>query len=173
MIRTDLRRIGCCALVPVLMSLPVWGVAQTVYRNVSDSGVVSFSDVATEGAERLELSAAPVRENAQVAQQALIEQQLAVAKALEESRLARAEARTKRLQALAAVQPRTVYYREVDRTRYVGGYWGGRPPHKPGYPGHPGYPSHPGHPSLPIEPPPNVRPPSRPVPFPVQNFSGG
>lgn len=170
MIRTGTQRIARRTLMLALMCLPAAGFAQTVYRNVDDNGVVSFSDVATEGAERLELLTAPVREHAQVEQQALIEQQLSMAKSLEESRLARQDARTKRLQALAAAQPKTVYYREADRTRYVGGrwgYWGGRPPHKPGWPGHPGLPS------LPIEPPPDVTPPTRPVPFPVQDFSGG
>lgn len=167
----------------VLMLMIAWAsaaaAAQTVYRSVDENGVVSFSDVASNGAERLELSPVPVREDAQIEQQALIEQQLTVARSLEESRLAREEARTKRLQALAAAQPRTVYYREADQYRYPGGQWrywdGGHgpwfphrpPPHRPDWPGHPGSPTQP------IEPPPAVHPPGRPVPFPTQNGPGG
>ena len=145
--------------------------AQTIYRSVNENGVVSFSDGETDGARELQVTTAPVRENAREEQRALIEQQLAVARVLEESRLARDAARTKRLEALAAAQPRTVYYREADR-RYAGGNWGWD--HRPGYPGYPGYPGHPIHPDKPtgpvhpIEPP--QKPPSRPVPFPPQNF---
>ena len=137
-------------------------VAQTVYRHVDENGVVSFSDVATEGAETLTLEVSAPREEAFTEQQALIDQQLAVAKALEESRLAREEARIRRLEAQANTQPQTVYYREADRTRYVGGRWGWG---WPGYPSHPGHPGHPGKPVHPIEPPPEL-PDTRPVPLP-------
>ena len=142
------------------------GLAQTVYRHVDENGVVSFSDVHTEGSESVTLEVREPRENAFDEQQALIEQQLTVAKALEESRLAREEARTRRIEAQAKSQPKTVYYREDDRRRYVGGRWGWG--WGPGFPSHPGYPGHPGKPVHPIEPPPEV-PPSRPVPLPPLN----
>ena len=143
-----------------LILLPSAALAQTVYRHVDEDGLVSFSDVATEGAESLTLEVSEPRENAFDEQQALIEQQLTVAKALEESRLAREDARTRRIEAQAKSQPQTVYYREDDRRRYVGGGWGWWG----GYPGHPGKPVHP------IEPPPQ-KPPTRPVPLPPLNGS--
>jgi hypothetical protein len=151
-------------IVPVFLylsalCLPVTVAAQTVYRHVDEHGVVTFSDVATDGAEAMELEVAAVREEALSEQRALIDQQLAVAKALEESRLAREDARTRRLEAQAASEPKTVYYREADRTRYIGGPWLG---------GWPGYPGHPGKPVHPIEPPPEQAP-SRPVPLPPLN----
>ena len=153
--------IGLIGITALAASQP--GFAQTVYRHVDEHGVVSFSDVQTEGAESMTLAVSAPRENAFDEQQALIEQQLTVAKALEESRLAREDARTRRIEAQAKSQPKTVYYREDDRRRYVGGRWGWG--WGPGYPGHPGYPGKPVHP---IEPPPAV-PPSRPVPLPPLN----
>lgn len=163
---------GVVVMTILLVGASSMASAQTIYRSVDENGVVSFSDVETDGARQMQVTTAPVRENAQEVQRALIEQQLAVAKSLEESRLARDAARTKRLEALAVAQPRTVYYREADR-RYVGGSWGWG--HRPGYPGYPGYPGHPTHPGKPpgpvhpIEPP--QQPPTRPVPFPPQNFN--
>lgn len=170
-------RFAAALAVMVMAAVPVAGSTQTIYRSVDENGVVSFSDVETDGAQHLQIVPAPVRENAQQEQQALIEQQLTVAKSLEESRLARDAARTKRIEALAAVQPKTVYYREADRTRYVGGSWGWG--HRPGYPGYPSHPIYPGRPPGPVHPPvhpiepPHVRPPSRPIPFPQQHGSGG
>jgi hypothetical protein len=152
---------------PLLLAFAPVASAQTIYRHVDENGVVSFSDVETEGSEPVEIQVPVVREDSRAEQQALIDQQLSVAKALEESRLAREDARTRRMEALAAVQPTTVYHREADRTRYVGGrwgYWGG-----PGWPGHPGKPEHPIEP--PVEPPPE-RPPGRPVPLLPLNGSG-
>ena len=144
--------IGQSVLLALLfISMPT--LAQTVYKHVDENGVVSFSDVATDGAESMTLEVRAPNENALDEQQALIEQQLTVAKALEESRLAREDARTRRIEAQAKSQPKTVYYREEDRNRYVGGRWGW------GWPGHPGKPVHP------IEPPPQV-PDTRPVPLP-------
>jgi hypothetical protein len=143
------------ALIALLL-LSTQTLAQTVYRNVDENGVVSFSDVETEGAESMTLEVTAPRENALDEQQALIEQQLTVAKALEESRLAREESRIRRLEAQARSQPQTVYHREEDRRRYTGGRWGW---------GWPGYPGHPGKPVHPIEPPPQA-PNTRPVPFP-------
>jgi hypothetical protein len=138
--------------------------SQEIFRSEDANGLVSFSDVASEGAAVMHLALTPMASDALENQQRMIDQQLAVAKALEESRLARHEARTKRLQALAAVQPRAVYYRQEDR--YLGGYssynprWGFRPGWgKPGYPG-----VRPPHPGLPIRPP--QVPPSRRVPLP-------
>ena len=152
----------------LLLALAPAAGAQTVYRHVDEHGVVSFSDVETDGAETMELEVTEVRKTALAEQQALIDQQLSVAKALEESRLAREDARTRRMEALAAAQPKTVYYREADRSRYVGGGWG--------YWGRPGWPGHPGKPVHPIEPPDRPQPtppPSRPVPLPPLNGSGG
>jgi hypothetical protein len=118
----------------------------------------------------LRIETAPVSESTLARQQQMIDQQLAVAKSLEESRLARETARTERLQALAAAQSRTLVYREPE-TRYVGGVYRKRWPWVPGYPGHPGV--RPPHPVHPIEPPPEsghggsrLNPPSRTVPLP-------
>jgi hypothetical protein len=152
---------GVWTVALLLTSTPVLG--QTVYRHVDENGIVSFSDVETEGAETMTLEVSAPRERAFDEQQALIDQQLAAAKALEESRLAREDARIRRLEAQAKSQPKTVYYRDDDRRRYVGGRWGW-----PGYPVHPGHPGHPGKPVHPIEPPPEL-PPSRPVPLPPLN----
>lgn len=162
----DHRYRQCCRAATVLLAvLPFCSVpilAQTVYRHVDENGVVTFSDVAMEGAESMTLEVSEPPAGAFDDQQALIEQQLAVAKALEESRLAREDARTRRLEAQARSQPQTVYYREADRQRYVGGRWGWG---WPGYPSHPGYPGHPGKPVHPIVPPPEA-PDTRPVPLP-------
>ena len=144
---------------------------QDVFRSTDEHGVVSFSDIETQGAERVTLALvqAPDQESSIAHQQAIIDQQLAVAKSLEDSRLARLDARTRRLEALAAAQPQTVYYREPDRIWYVGGYWN-RWGYGPGHPGKPGYPGvHPPRPVHPIAPPPGggsrLNPPSRKVPF--------
>ena len=149
-------------LIGALLCIATPALAQTVYRHVDENGIVSFSDVETDGAESMTLAVSTPREDAFDEQEALIEQQLTVAKALEESRLAREDARIRRLEAQAKSQPETVYYREDDRRRYVGGHWGW------GWPGYPAHPGHPGKPVHPIEPPPQV-PPSRPVPLPPLN----
>lgn len=143
---------------------PGW--AGEIYRSVNAQGVVSFSDVRTPGATSLALPQTPVpdAEAAAEQQQRIIDQQLQVAEALETSRLAREAAHTKRLEALAAVQPTTIVVPQTE-TRYVGGYsyqrrsWHpgyrpGYPGYRPGYPGYPGRPDHPGHPAHPIEPAP-------------------
>ncbi len=139
-----------------LLCLATPALSQTVFKHVDENGVVSFSDVETEGAESMTLTVSEPPANAQQEQQALIEQQLTVAKALEESRLAREDARTRRMEAQAKAQPKTVYYREEDRNRYWGGGWGW------GWSGHPRPPGRPVHP---IAPPPSA-PDSRPVPLP-------
>ncbi|MEM8767333.1 MAG: DUF4124 domain-containing protein [Pseudomonadota bacterium] len=160
------------ATLGVLLLVP-HAAAQEVFRSVDENGVVTFSDVESDDAERLELPEPVVRENAEAEQAARIEQTLAVAKSLEESRLAREEARTERLKAKAESQPRTVYYREDDRARYTGRWgWGYWPGHRPWPPGGKPYPPGPVHP---IEPPPGggYPPPSRPVPLPPLNGSGG
>jgi hypothetical protein len=144
-----------------------------VFRTADENGVVSFSDVASPGAEVIEVASGPVPEDWIDRQQRIIEQQLAVAKVLEESRLAREEARTKRLAALAAARPPVVQPVPVRRT-YVGGvgYWHAYSRHpRPGHPWKPGHPDWGPHPSLPIEPSPGggrgrLDPPSRPVPLP-------
>lgn len=159
---------GAVAMAVLLMSGAPVVKAQTIYRSVDENGVVSFSDVETDGSRQMQVITPPVRESAQEEQRALIEQQLAVAKSLEESRLARDAARTRRLEAVAATQPKTVYYREDDQ-RYLGGSWGWGWGHRPGHPGYPIRPGRPPGPAHPIQPP--LRPPSRPVPFPPQNFN--
>lgn len=152
--------------------------AQEVYRTVAEDGSVSFSDVSSAGAQTLTLPSFAADEEALVRQRQVIEQQLLVAKALEESRLARVAARARRLDALAAMQAAAVRAdqlreQEVERPRYVGGvlwrghwsgthgYWRGR------HPGHPG--ARPPYPSHPVAPPPAGhpnRPPSQKVRFP-------
>jgi hypothetical protein len=141
--------------------------AQEIYRSVDENGVVSFSDVESEDAVRLNLPDTVIREDALAELEARIALQLEVAKALEASRLAREAARTERLAALADSEDRTIYYREEDRDQFLdgwgywgGGYWGGggyRPGHRPGH-----------RPPVPVNPvePPEVQPPSRPVPLP-------
>lgn len=155
-------------LVLLVTSVPLS--AREVFRAEDENGVVSFSDVASPGAEVILLASAEVGEDTFARQQRIIEQQLSVAKSLEESRLAREAARTRRLEALASARPRTVYYREPERTRYVGGVY--RRHWRPDYPWKPGHPGmRPPHPSLPIQPPPGghrtrLNPPSRTVPLP-------
>ena len=147
--------------------------AQEVFRTVDSSGLVSFSDVPTDGAEVLEISTIPANPAAAERQRDMLKTQLEVADALQSSRLAREKARTERMQALAALQPRTIYYQQPP-TRYVGGYYSGRywgrpgkpPGHRPGGPGHPGRPVHPIEPGLPVEPSP-VQPPSMRVRLPM------
>ena len=156
------------AAAAVALSLAAPLAAQEIFRTEDEHGVVSFSDVAAPGAEVLTFASAPVAADTFDRQQRIIDQQLAVAKALEESRLAREAARTERLRALANSRPPVVYVQE--RTRYLGGFkrylW------HPGYPGHPGKPGvRPPHPVHPIEPPggdhrSRLNPPSRTVPLP-------
>ena len=133
--------------------------AQEVYRSVGEDGVVTFSDQATAGAERVMLpGVSELSESARAEQQALIEQQLEVAEALETSRLAREEARTRRLEALAAASAAPVSYPEPEPYRYASGvvsYHGyagyrhrfGHGPHHPAYGKQPGVlPGHPPNP---------------------------
>jgi len=145
----------------VLIMVPGAGAAEEIYRSVSADGVASFTDFPVPGAEVLEVD--PVPANAQRAQDSarLIEQQLEVAKALEQSRLARRKAETDRQAALAASQPQTIYYPVERDTGYWGwpgygfrpgvghrpGHPGVRPPYRPGYPSQPIAPGHgkPGH----------------------------
>ena len=112
------------ALAGTLLLLAAPGLAQTVYRHVDENGVVSFSDVATEGAESLTLAVSEPPEDALSNQQALIEQQLSVAKALEESRLAREDARTRRIEAQESAgrndDAGTRLFRALDQLRILG-----------------------------------------------------
>lgn len=161
-------RISALVIVICFASSAVTALSQEVFRTEDENGVVSFSDVASPGAEVLLLASTSTSEDTFARQQKIIDQQLAVAKSLEESRLAREAARTERLQALAAVQPQTVYYREPERTRYVGGFY--RHHWRPGHPWKPGHPGvRPPRPVHPIEPGPGgggrLNPPSRTVPL--------
>lgn len=118
----DSMKLGLPLIWLILASWAGSAVAQEVYRTVSADGVVTFSDQASVGAERLVLpGVAGADKSALAAQQALIEQQLEVARVLEESRLAREDARIRRLEAQAAQQPQTVYYPVAQPSRYVGG----------------------------------------------------
>lgn len=171
-IRAEIRRAGGTAiaaatLAGLLAAAPA--AAEEIYRHVDADGVTSFSDVPVPDAQRLELNAPPPAEGGAARARETIEQQLSVAKALEESRLAREKARAELLQARAAARPRTVVYYPVERTVYGGGYVGGywRPGHglRPGKPGHrperPGYRPpyfHPVHPLVPERPPAPARP---------------
>jgi hypothetical protein len=157
--------------------------AEQVYRSVDEDGVASFTDYPVPGAEPIDVNPVPANADRAKASAAMIEQQLSVAKALEDSRLARRKAETERAAARAASQPQTIYY-PVERN--TGGYWGWpgygyRPPHRPEHPiARPPYrPGHPGvrppfkpvvPPSTPIAPGPwrpgHSKPPSQPRPLP-------
>lgn len=146
--------------------------AQEVFKTVNEDGVASFTDFPVPGAERLDVEPIAADPASAEASNRLIEQQLEVAKSLEESRLARHRAETERRAALAASQPQTIYY-PVERDT---GYWGWprygyrpghRPPWRPGVrpPYRPGYPAHPIAPGQPR--PPAARPPSQSRPLPM------
>ena len=145
------------------LALPTALSAEQVYRSVDEHGVASFTDYPVPGAQEIALDPVPANAERARASAAMIEQQLEVAKALEDSRLARRKAETEREAVRAASQPQTIYY-PVERD--TGGYWGWpgygyRPPHRPGHPGvRPPY--RPGHPGVrpPFKP---VVPPNRPV----------
>jgi hypothetical protein len=145
---------GCTWLLLVTLAGMGEVAAGEIYRTVDENGVVGFSDVSSEGAVRMEIPETQVSEERFVRQQAVIDQQLAVARSLEESRLAREAARIRRLEALAAARPDTVIYQQPVETRYAGGvyrrhwrYWPGYGrPIRPGHPGKPGHPANPVHP---------------------------
>lgn len=145
------------------------GLAEEIFMTMDENGVTSFTDFPVPGARVIEIDPIIVNPEAALSSQERIEQQLAVARALQDSRLAREQARTERLAALAASQPQTIFY-PVERNI---GFWG-----SPGYgfwPGHrpPGSrpPRPPGHrppgPSEPIAPgDPGGQPPSQSRPMP-------
>ena len=58
------------ALLGIALSAPVAAHAAEVYRTVDDEGVVSFSDVATDGATRVEIESSSVPEGSLERQQA-------------------------------------------------------------------------------------------------------
>lgn len=64
-----------------------------IYVSTGEHGELRFSDVAEPGAERVEVAVPEPREDAEEELERRIEQTLMVAKALEESRLAREQAR--------------------------------------------------------------------------------
>jgi len=144
-------------LVSVALSAPVV-LAEEVYMSTDADGVTSFTDYPVPGAETVELEPVVVNSEQVLASQEMINQQLAVAKALEESRLAREQAETERLKALAAMQPQTIFYpveRDVVYWPYPG-YRPGHPGYRPPGPRPPGYrpprPEHPIHPRPPEDP---------------------
>lgn len=136
-------------------------VEQSVYRRVDEHGVVSFTDFPVPGGERLHMEPVPAGPSPADASQRLIDQQLAVAKALEDSRLARQAAQTQRLAALAASRPQTIYYEVPRQTSYAGGYYRYRNPRYGHHPGRPGY--RPGRPHHPVTPPHRPGNPGRPT----------
>ncbi len=92
------------------------------FRTTGEYGEGSFSDVELPGATQIDLPTTVI-EPARIAdQQAIIDQQLRVAKALEDSRLARQAAVTERLLALAASRPQVVYV-EPQEYRATNGYY--------------------------------------------------
>jgi len=159
-----------------VMLAPATVAAEEIYRHVDADGVTSFSDVPVPEAERVQLNPPPPAEGGAAAAREMIELQLSVAKALEESRLAREKAEAELLEARAAARPRTVVYYPVERTVYGGGYLGGywwpgygprpgRPEHRPDRPDHRPPQFRPVHPVVPERPPspgrPDHQPPSR------------
>jgi len=137
------------------------GMAEEIYMTTDEDGVTSFTDFPVPDAQVIAIEPIAADPTQAKASQELIEQQLAVAKSLEDSRLAREKARTERLAALAASQPRTIYYPVERDIGYWGspgyGFWPGSGPVRPGYrpPGYrpPGFrPPRPPGPSLPDEP---------------------
>jgi hypothetical protein len=168
--RAQSNRTGPAVLAAALavMLAPAPVSAEEIYRYVDEQGVTSFSDVPLPDAERVQLNAPPPSVGGAAAARAMIELQLAVAKALEESRLAREKAQAELLEARAASRPRTVVYYPLERTVYGGGYLGGywwpgyghrpdRPDHRPDHPDH--RPDHPDYrPDWPDHRPPQFRP---------------
>jgi len=94
--------------------------SQEVYVSTGAHGETVFSDVARPGAQRIVLEAPPRQEDTMAEVQRRIEQTLAVANDLQESRLAREAARAERRERAAAReaarQPPQVVYQD----RYVG-----------------------------------------------------
>ncbi len=120
-----------------LVSIAPAALADTVFRTTGEHGEVSFSDVSLPGATQIDLPTTAVDPARIADQQAIIEQQLRVAKALEESRLARQAAGTARLLAIAASRPQVVYV-EPQEYRSPNGYyyprrlpWRHKPQHLP------------------------------------------
>ena len=158
----------CFAVAALTLVTTVALSAEQVYRTVDEQGVASFTDYPVPGAEEIAVDPVPANADRAKASAAMIEQQLEVAKALEDSRLARRRAETERAAVRAASQPQTIYY-PVERN--TGGYWGWpgygyrpRPPHRPEHPiARPPY--QPGHPG--------VRPPFKPVVPPSQPVAPG
>ena len=146
----------CFAAILLVLTGTTAMAAEQVFRSVDEDGVASFTDYPVPGAEEIAVDPVPANADRAKASAAMIEQQLEVAKALQDSRLARRKAETERAAVRAASQPQTIYY-PVERN--TGGFWGWpgygyRPPHQPGHPG--------------VRPPhrperPNVRPPFKPV----------
>lgn len=159
------------------------GWAEEIYMTTDDNGVTSFTDFPVSGAQIIDVDPIAADPEQAATSQALIDQQLSVANALEESRLAREKARTERLAALAASQPQTIYYPVERDIGYWGspayGYWPGYPGNRPGYrppgfrppgfrppafrpPGHrppvPEHPMEPGGPGQPGQAPSQSRP---------------
>ena len=110
--------IVCLALVSITPSV----FADAVFRTTGEYGEVSFSDVELPGAKQIDVSVTVVDPARIADQQTIIEQQLRVAKALEESRLARQAAATERLLAIAAARPQIVYV-EPQEYRSTNGYY--------------------------------------------------
>jgi hypothetical protein len=113
---------------------------QDVFVGLGEHGEMSFSDEASPGARRVSVTVPEPAAGAVEETERRIEQTLRVAKALEQSRLAREEARARARQRPAAVAP-AVYGRHVQNdypayyfARSAYPHWPSyhQPPHSPG-----------------------------------------
>jgi hypothetical protein len=96
----------CFALLLGGLALPL-ATAGDVFRDTGEHGEVSFSDVATPGAERVAVDTTPPVADAQAESARRIDQTLTVANDLERSRLAREAARERsRIEAVQRAQAR-------------------------------------------------------------------
>lgn len=102
---------------------------RTVYVSTGDHGELSFSDRAAPDARAVELEVTPGADDALAEMERRIEQNLTVANALEQSRVAREKARADARAELAAAEARSappVVYRD----RYVDYPYVFRPPYR-------------------------------------------
>ena len=109
------RRALCLGVLAVMVAAPLQAgqAPSEIYVSTGSYGEVSFSDVAAPGAERLEVEVIEPAGDPLAEMERRIEQTLAVAKALEVSRLerekARAEARARAAEARAEAAPGVIH----------------------------------------------------------------
>lgn len=121
-----------------------------VFVTVGEHGEVSFSDVASPGAERRTLPPVTANDDALADLESSIRQTLDVARALEESRLAREQARAEARAAAAPPAAPPVVYVEERYAPFPYVY----APHR--------FPRHPHQRPPPAEPPDSAPPPEKP-----------